>query len=117
MRDRWIGFAPSLLAAAGVLAGTVVAGSLSGWGVVAGPLVMAGALLAADEVGRRRGSGAARWPALIVAASLLAAGALLAASDPARVVTMMPILGAAGAAPVVLSGRRCGPGGAKAAER
>jgi uncharacterized membrane protein SirB2 len=106
-RAYWIGLVPSLLLATGIIASTVVAvlTSESGWFVLAGPVVMAFAVVGASAlVNRSRGdSQGALRVALILGAVLLLAGAILALRDPSRVVMMMPVLGAGAAASVVVS--------------
>ena len=101
-RTYWIGPGPSLLLAAGIIASTVVAkvASESSWLVLAGPLVMAFALVGASVLGVRLGwaSRATIRIALVLGASLVLAGVIVALRDPARLAAIMPILGGGAAA-------------------
>jgi hypothetical protein len=105
-RTYWIGLAPSLLLGAGIIASTALAVLTSefGWFVLAGPLVMALAVVGASIlIDRVHGDSRAALPiALLLGAVLMVAGAILAFRDPSRVAMLMPILGAAAAASVIV---------------
>ncbi len=89
---------PSLLLGLGVIGATAVSvltpESLP-W-ALAGPLLLAGTLVAAAAVRARMGTRAYAAP-MILGGAIVAAGALLALADPAFVPAMMPILGACAA--------------------
>ncbi len=106
-RAYWIGLVPSLLLAVGVVASTAVAvlAAESGWFVLAGPLVMALAVVGASILGYQL-YGDSRDTfrgALILGAALLLAGAIVTLRDPSLVAMLMPVLGGGAAAFVVLN--------------
>lgn len=98
MKWHWIG---PIILAAGVISSTVVAKLASGsrWLVLAGPLVMAIAMLAVATIDHRLyGASRARvWAALILGGAFLLAGLIVAQRDPALVVMNLPIFGGASA--------------------
>ncbi len=100
----------SLLLAAGILASTGIAVSMSelGWWVMLAPGVMSLAVAAAATMAKRTGDRASTVGGLIMAASLLLAGVILTASDPGAVPESMPLLGVAAATPFLLRRRRSG---------
>ena len=98
MKWHWIG---PIILATGVVSSTVVAklASNSRWLVLAGPLVMAIAMLAVGAIDHRLyGASRARiWAALILGGAFILAGLILARRDPALVAINMPIFGGASA--------------------
>lgn len=98
----------SVIVAAGILGGTLlsVAMASSGLWILSGPAAMAAAVIAAAYVldPIRSGSVVAGY---VLAAAVLAAGGLLASSDPSSLLSMMPIIGAAGGGVLVVDGGRC----------
>jgi hypothetical protein len=98
-RKHWLDLGPSLLVAAGILLSTLLAGlaARSGWLVLAGPLLLALAVVSADLLSARlRGKSARPSPAaLLLAGSFLLACAIVALRDPGLVKTLPPILGGA----------------------
>jgi hypothetical protein len=108
MKWHWIG--PVILAT-GIVCSTVVANlaSDSRWLVLAGPGVMAIAMLAVGTIDHRLyGASRARvWTALILGGALILAGLIVAQRDPALVAINLPIFGGASA---VLIGANLGKG-------
>ncbi len=98
MKWHWIG---PIILAAGIICSTVVAqmASSSRWLVIAGPLVLAFAMLAVGMIDHRLfGASPARVrAALILGAALMLASLLVAQRDPALVATCLPIFGGASA--------------------
>jgi len=92
--------APSLIVAAGILVATFVAvhaGESMGW-VLAGPLLLAFAVVGADALDARLHgqSGGASAAALIVAAAILLASVIVMLREPELVKTLVTTLGATG---------------------
>ena len=96
-KKLWIELGPSLFVGAGILASTFVAvrGPSSGWGWLAGPVLLALAIVGGDGLafalrGKRwRPS----WPALIMAGAGLLACWILA-PDPSGLKAFLPLVGA-----------------------
>jgi len=98
-RKYWLDLTPSLLIAAGILVSTYIAGltEKSGWLVLAAPLLLSLAILAADVLSSRL-TGRPSGPSLV---ALLLAGSFILASlivirDPSLVRILIPLNGAAG---------------------
>jgi peptidoglycan/LPS O-acetylase OafA/YrhL len=95
----WLSLTPSLFLAIGIVLASLVAVRTagSGWFLLAGPLVLSLAIVSADMLASRlSGKSAAPSPAaLILAAAFLLAG-FITFRDPAVVKTIIPIMGAAG---------------------
>lgn len=93
---------PALLVAVVMLVSTALAGRAphASWTAVAGPLLLALALVGADLVHRRRFLPSPS--ALLLAAAILVACGIVAARDPDRLAGMMPILGGGAAIPLLL---------------
>ena len=98
-RKYWLDLTPSLLMAAGILLSTYVAGitAKSGLLILAAPLLLSIAILAADVLSSRlRGkSSGPSMVALLLAASFLLAS-LIVIHNPAMVKMLIPLNGAAG---------------------
>lgn len=96
----------AIVLALGLLAGTAVSAMLSdsGWLVMAGPVLVACAIVGACAVEQwqREGGRARMWAAVGVGAIYIAATVIVGWSDPASVVNVVPLLGAGGI--VVLGG-------------
>lgn len=109
-RARLMDLVPSLILALGILASAGVASIVpaSGWLVMAGPLVMALAMIAAGLVDwRLNGTYPGKLKvALILGAIFLLASSIVALRDPSRVSTLLPILGAGAAFPLIASADR-----------
>lgn len=104
----------SLIMGVGILVSTGIAvlAAESGWFVLAGPLLLALAVVSADVLRSRLNgdSSGPSWAALLLGASFLLAGAIVALRDPSLVSTLIPAGGSAGWASLFLSrpeGRRC----------
>jgi len=83
MRTTWRDLGPSLFVAVGIVLATLVSTVLDGWLVLAGPVLMAIAVLAANVLdARMKGRSGPSAVAMI-----------LALSDPADVKLMIPTLG------------------------
>jgi len=96
-RKYWLDLGPSLLVGVGIVAATFVAvlAAGSGWLVLAGPLVLALAVVGADVLGSRLRGKPAR-PSLIalsIGGSFLLAGLIVALRDPSLVKTLIPVIG------------------------
>ncbi len=89
---------PSLCLAGGIIAATLVSllASQNAWLVLAGPLLLAASLALASALGMRLNvvSSSAAKSAWILGAAILLAGLITTVSDPARVATIIPLLGA-----------------------
>jgi hypothetical protein len=98
-RKPWLNLTPSLLVGAGILLSSLVAVRAThyGWWVLAGPLLLALAVVSADVLGSRlRGESSAPSPAaLLLGGSFLLASWIVALRDPGLVKSLLPILGAA----------------------
>jgi hypothetical protein len=98
-RKVWLDLVPSLLVGAGVVGSTLVAVLAAGSGglVLAGPLLLALAVVSADVVeSRLRGKASGpSWPALLLGGSFLWAGLIVAFRDPNLVKALLPVFGAA----------------------
>jgi hypothetical protein len=98
-RIFWRDLSSSLLVAIGILVSTFVAARAagSGWLVLAGPLLLALAVVGADVLNARlRGeSSGPSWAALLMGGSCLLAGLIVTLRDPSLVKTLMPIIGMA----------------------
>ena len=99
-RKYWLDLCPSLLIGTGIVASTLVAvlAAPSGWLVLAGPLLLALAVVSADVLDSRL-RGASSGPsraALILGGAFLLAGVIVAVRDPSLVKTLIPVFGAAG---------------------
>ena len=110
MNNRRIVLVRGLLLGVGIITATLISvrTSDSGWMVLAGPLVLAGSIMLASVIGHQAGSRGSLASGLILGASVVLASAIVVTlADPARVATLMPILGGAGV--VVVWGNRCIP--------
>lgn len=103
-RPSWLSLIPSIVLALAILmsTGIAVATANSGWWVLAGPLVMAFALVGTSLLGHRQAEGTPgnTRVALILGAALMLASVLVALRDPADVAALLPVLGACIAAPL-----------------
>jgi len=105
----------SLVVAAAILVSTwlAVQAAGSGWLVLAGPLLLAIAIVSADTL-KRRLDPAAAHPALVafvLAIAVLCSATIVALSDPTRVAVLLPVLGAGGWLPLLARTRaRCATG-------
>ena len=97
-RKYLLGLGPSLLLGAGIVTATWSAAlaAESGWLVMAGPLLLALAITAADAMARRlRGERTMPSPvALILAGALFLAGLVADVRDPNLIMTLIPLVGA-----------------------
>jgi predicted PurR-regulated permease PerM len=96
-RKYWLDLAPGLLIGAGITAATLVAARATGTWALAGPLLLAFAVVGADIVQSRL---RARVPrpsaaALIFAVAFPLAGWIVMSSDPTVVRSLVPLMGAA----------------------
>lgn len=94
-RENLLGLSPSLVLAAGIIGSAFIApraAGARGW-VLAGPLLLALAVVGADAWASRRRGGPARpsWAAVILGGSFLLASLIL--GDPGLVRTSLPVLG------------------------
>ena len=93
-------YGPSLLVGAGILLATITAVSASGygWPVMAGPLLLAVAVIGADvwESLLRGGSVVPNPAALRLASAFMLSGSIVALRDPDLVATLIPVIGGAG---------------------
>ena len=111
-RKYWLGLSPSLLMAAGLIVSTFTAARAAEfeWLVMAGPLLLAFALVGADVLDSRlRGeSSGPSWAALLLGGSILLAGLIVTLRDPRLVKTFIPVMGGAASVSLVLrpEGRR-----------
>lgn len=98
-RKDWLDLGPSLLVGTGIVVSTLITvlAAESGWLVLAGPLLLALAVVSADVLGSRRGgeSSGPSWAALLMAGALLLASWIVFLRDPGLVETLLPILGVA----------------------
>jgi hypothetical protein len=102
-----IALVPHVVLALGIIAACLVAVSASGWWVLAGPAVMAAALVGAHVLGHRLGTLDAPWrTTAILAAALMLASAIVGLADTEAVAYTLPILAASVAAP--FTSRSCG---------
>jgi uncharacterized membrane protein SirB2 len=96
-RKYWLDLTPSLLVGIGIILATLVAvlTAKSGWLILAGPLVLAVAVIGADVLARRlRGASSSPSPAaVILGAAFLLAGAIVTFRDPSQVASLIPIVG------------------------
>ena len=85
--------APSLFVAAGIVFSTLLAAVLHGWLVLAGPVVLAIAVLGANvwQSQSRRPSAAA----IVLAAACIVASVIVALDNPAGVKLLLPTMGVA----------------------
>jgi hypothetical protein len=99
-RKYALGLVPSLLLGVGIVAATFVAtrAAESGWPVLAAPLLLALAIVGADQLDSRlRGASTRPTTAVgLVAGAFLLAGLIVTGFDPGLVATLIPIIGAAG---------------------
>ncbi len=97
-RKYWLHLSPSLLVASGIIVGSLVAvrTDQTGWMALAGPLVLALAVVSADIVNSRlRGKSSGPSAAsLLLAGGFMLASSILASSNPGVVKTLIPIMGA-----------------------
>jgi len=93
----WLGLGPSLLVGVGILVATFVAkrAVAYGWWVLAGPLLLALAILGADLLASRlRGQySAPSWAALFLAGACLLASLIVAFREPSHVSSFIPVIG------------------------
>lgn len=104
----WLNLTPSLLVAIGIILASLVAVRTTGYGwyLLAGPLVLSLAVVSADMLASRL-SGKTATPsaaALILAAAFLLAG-FITLRDPSHLKTLIPIMGAAGWAALLVRPR------------
>jgi hypothetical protein len=96
-RKYWLDLGPSLLVGVGIVVATFVAAlaAESGWLVLAGPLLLALAVVGADVLGSRLRGKSLRpsWTALLLGGSFLWAGLIVALRDPILVKTLIPVVG------------------------
>jgi hypothetical protein len=96
-RKYWLELGPSLLVGAGIIVSTLTASlaAKAGWLVMAGPLVLALAVVSADLLASRlRGRSSGPSPAvLLLGGAILVAGAIVAFRDPGLVKPLLPSLG------------------------
>ena len=101
---------PSILLAAGILASTAVAAwvSTDGWTIMAGPVVLVLAMIAAVAVDNRlQGTPPGAWrSSAIMCAVILLASLLVFLRDPVKMASLLPLVGAAAAMPLVLNAAR-----------
>ena len=101
---------PSILLALGILASTAVAAwvSVQGWMIIAGPVVLVLAIIAAVVVDSRLpGTPPGSWRStLIMCAVVLLASLLVLLRDPGRMASLLPLVGAVAAMPLVSSAAR-----------
>jgi hypothetical protein len=94
-RKDLLDLGPSLMVAAGIIGSTFIAVRAAGAGgwVLAGPLLLALAVVGADAWGCRRRGGPARpsWAAVILGGSFLLSSLIL--GDPGLVKDSLPVLG------------------------
>jgi hypothetical protein len=99
-RKTWIELGPSLMAGAGIIVSTLTASlaAKAGWLVMAGPLVLALAVVGADLLASRlQGRSSDPSPAaLLLGVSFLVAGAIVASRDPGLVKPLLPTFGIMG---------------------
>jgi hypothetical protein len=98
-RRHWVDLGPSLVVAAGIIVATRVAvlAAEAGWLVMAGPLLLALAVVGADVLYSRlqgKSSGPSR-AALLLGGTFLLAGVIVALRDPSLVSTLIPVTGSA----------------------
>lgn len=105
MKGSYASITSSLVVGAAILASTGLAAHAagSGWLVLAGPLLLAIAIVAADMLKSRLEGKAARPTsvALILTGAIVLAGSIVALRDPGLVVTLLPAIGAAGWIPLL----------------
>ena len=98
-RRHWRALAPSALVGAGIVVSTFIAARTAGSGrwILAGPLILAAAVVSADVLNSRlRGSTLApSWPGWLLGGSVFLAGLIVARHDAGVVKTLLPIDGAA----------------------
>ncbi len=98
-RKYWLNLGPSLLVGLGIIVGTLVAKVAAGfgWWVMAGPVLLAAAVVCADLVeARLKGKRSApSYGALMIAGSFLAAGFIVTLRDPSLVKLLIPVIGPA----------------------
>ena len=106
-KQRWIGPVPTLVLAAGVVSSTVVVmlARDSTWGLIAGPALMALALVGASILARRLGrtSSETMRVAALLGGAVVLASVIVALRDPSRIPAIMPILGGGAAVTVALN--------------
>ena len=104
-RQSWFELGPGLIVGVGILVATFIAGrtAASGWLVLAGPLLLALAVVGADLLASRlRGEfRGPSWAALILAGTSLLAAAIVADRDPSLVKTLVAINGAGAWVPLL----------------
>ncbi len=109
MQKRYQRILPSLVLALGILAATGIAvlAPETGWLVLAGPLALAGSVVAASVLQHRLlpGSQTSLRVGIALGAIFFVAAVIVALRDPTQVASIIPILG--GGAVVVLSPGRC----------
>jgi hypothetical protein len=96
-RRGWLDLGPNLLVGAGHVLSTFIAAraAASGWVVLAGPLLLAFAVVSADGLASRlRGeSSGPSWAAVLWGSAFLRAGRILTMRDPSVVKTFIPAMG------------------------
>jgi len=105
-KKYWLNQTPSLLLAAAIILSTLIAAlaAKSAWLVLAAPALLAVAVVAADALNSRLHGASSRpsTAALILGASFLLAGLLVTSRDPGLVETIIPLIGAAAWATLLL---------------
>ena len=109
-RRHWRELAPGAVVGAGIVASTFIAvrTAASGRWVLAGPLLLASAVVCADFLNsrvRRKGS-APSWPGWLLGGSVFLAGLIVARHDAGLVKTLLPVDGAAAWAALLVGGGR-----------
>lgn len=105
-RKYWLELGPSLLVGAGIVVSTLIAvlAAQAGWLVMAGPLLLALAVVSADVLDSRvRGeSSGPSVASLMLGGAFLLAGLIVTLRDPGLVKTLIPVIGGASCVPLLL---------------
>ena len=109
VKARWLG--PVLLASSIIVSTAVASFTWDSRLVLVGPLVMAVGLIAVGVLQHRvHGAPRARiWAAVIMGGAIVVAAVIVARRDPARVASLLPVLGGALAVFIVGIPSRGGP--------
>jgi hypothetical protein len=98
-RKPWLDLSPSLLFAVGMVLATLISARAAEhrWLVLAGPLLLALAIVSADMLASRlRGrSSSPSWAVLLMGSSCLLASLIVTLRDPNLVKTFIPVIGIA----------------------
>ena len=105
MKKRYQSLLPSIILALGILGATALSVSTkqSSWLVLIGPLMLAGAIVAAHmtEVRLYSNPRTSMGVTLMIAAAFITVSVIVALRDPTRVPIIIPILGSAAAVMLV----------------